>query len=135
MGGTGSVNFRLNMDILRAKAGYGPSLHARWQAIREGTKMADSFDMTLDDPNNLRMIWNNDAFRIKIKKAASLSDEQHVWSRHNFDLAPTFARWLQHKMFSVEDVLSGEVVGFCEVAMLEDPTSSSDDIAMAGIPT
>ena len=38
--GKGSVNFRLKMDVLRAKAGYGPKLHARWQALREGIKMA-----------------------------------------------------------------------------------------------
>jgi ribosomal protein S18 acetylase RimI-like enzyme len=121
------MNFRVKMDILKAKAGYSTMLHTRLEAIQTGINMADERELELREPDNLRRMWSNDAFRNKIQKAASLSSEPHIWSRHNFAYAPRCSDWLQHKMLTAEDSITGQVVGFCEVAMLSDPTACSKD--------
>lgn len=130
------VNFRHKMDMLRAQAGYGVMLQARYQAVQAGIEMTDDFDVAFDDPKRLRMLWMHDAYRGKVERAAKLSSEPtHVWRRHNFDCAPPSSRWLQHKMLTAEDSKNGKVVGFMEVAMMTDPTSIGDDGSTVAQPT
>lgn len=121
-------NFRIKMEMLKAKAGYSPMLQSRIKALETGRQVADSMGpLPLNNSDVLRFIWSNDVFRNNVHKAAKMSGEPHIWSRHNFAYAPKCSRWLQHKMFTAEDTLTGQIVGFCEVAMLTDPTKIGYD--------
>jgi ribosomal protein S18 acetylase RimI-like enzyme len=127
------MNFRLKIEMLKAKAGYSTILHSRLQAVQTGIKMAAKWEQELQDSDNLRRMWSNDGFRNKVEKAARLSNEPHVWTRHNFAYAPERAHWLQHKMFTAEDKITGQVIGYCEVAMLSDPTGKGEKDALPTI--
>eukprot|EP00537_Pseudo-nitzschia_pungens_P018436 CAMPEP_0172407640 /NCGR_PEP_ID=MMETSP1061-20121228/75216_1 /TAXON_ID=37318 /ORGANISM="Pseudo-nitzschia pungens, Strain cf. pungens" /LENGTH=148 /DNA_ID=CAMNT_0013143721 /DNA_START=42 /DNA_END=484 /DNA_ORIENTATION=+ len=76
----------------------------------------------LTEADKLRLLWSNDAFRNSMEKAASLSNEPHIWKDHIFHCAPPSFDWLFHKMFTAENAFTGEIIGFCEIAMLSKPS-------------
>ena len=88
-----------------------------------------SFDYkehSLSEAEQLRYLWSNERFRNAMEKAAKLSREPHRWRRYNFACAPKDSQVLQHKMITAEDANTGEIVGFCEIAMLLDPSKSGE---------
>jgi ribosomal protein S18 acetylase RimI-like enzyme len=121
-----SFNFKKRMEFLRTKAGVVTLLHSRMEAIATGTKLwqlvSESSLEGLNDKHKLRYLWSNDIFRNKLERACKLSDEPHGWKDYNFACAPDNSDKLFHKMLTAENVATGEVVGFCEVAMLSQPT-------------
>jgi ribosomal protein S18 acetylase RimI-like enzyme len=130
------INFKQKMEFLKTRAGVVSLLQSRIDAITVGNRFwrnrfsSDNFaydhgnyTTSLSDAQKLRFIWSNDAFRAKLEKAAKLSDEPHVWKGHNFACAPSSSVWLCHKMLTAENGVTGEIVGFCEVAMLRNPTT------------
>jgi ribosomal protein S18 acetylase RimI-like enzyme len=132
----GRFNFKLKMELLKMKSGVEPLLLSRLRAIHAGQTLIDSCPLELSETDKLRMMWSNDPFRSKMEKAARLSKEPHIWSRHNFACAPESACCLQHKMITAENALSGEIVGFCEVAMLWQPMEGDEcSLEEAGAPT
>ena len=75
--------------------------------------------------------WESvEVFRKKVEQAAELSNEPHPWADHDFALAPKDPTWLRHEMITAEDIETGKIIGFCEIAMLicpsEDEGSSLD---------
>lgn len=140
----GIFNFGVSMVTqMKRSTSFQSLLLHRFQAIEEGKKALSKvaqqcIDAQVSDADRLRLIWNHDAFRSKLQKAATMSNEPHMWKEHNFSLCPQGASQLQHIMLTAEDTLSGTIVGFCEVAMMSSPdhhdTSNPLKSAM-GIPT
>jgi ribosomal protein S18 acetylase RimI-like enzyme len=131
-----AFHWKSSIDLLRTKVAVESLLRSRIQAMREGQRFlsaggiaaSSSDDLTTTtwrttaSSDRLRLLWSNDAFRNKMEKAAKLSTEPHIWGEHNFALVPNDPCWLQHKMFTAQDARSGEIVAFCEVAMLSVPS-------------
>jgi ribosomal protein S18 acetylase RimI-like enzyme len=140
----GIFNFGVSMvtQMKRSTSFHSLLLH-RFQAIEEGKRALSivahqCIDTQVSDTDRLRLIWNHDAFRSKLQKAAAMSNEPHLWKEHNFSLCPQGASQLQHIMLTAEDTLSGSIVGFCEVAMMsspEHPDTSNPLESAIGIPT
>ena len=118
-------NWKSHIELLRTKSGVEALLRSRVQAINIGKQVICPLE--LDEADRLRFLWSNDRLRKQIEKAALLSSEPHIWTGHNFACAPESSCWLQHKMITATDALSGEIVGFCEVAMLSRPSDSGED--------
>lgn len=117
----------LNLRFRNTRAGVTPLLESRMNAIKIGNKtMNQHFSQgiveKLTEAEQLRLLWSNDSFRNSVEKAASLSNEPHVWKEHNFACAPQSFNRLFHKMITAENAFTGEIVGFCEVAMLSQPS-------------
>ena len=130
-------NWKLSLETMQAKTGIDRMLRARIQAITAGHKaLARVASATTEctPADMMRMIWSNDGFRSKLEKAAQESDEPHVWRDHNFALAPRDPSWLQHKMMTAEDSKSGEIIGFCEVAMMAAPSETDDKCSETAVP-
>jgi len=114
----------LNFRFRKIRSGVAPLLQSRMEAIQFGDILRNqhaSILQTLTQTDQLRLLWSNDGFRNQIETAASLSNEPHIWKEHNFMCAPQNFDWLFHKMMTAENTLNGEIVGFCEIAMLSQP--------------
>jgi ribosomal protein S18 acetylase RimI-like enzyme len=122
----GGFNFKFKMDLLKSKSGVESLLLSRVHAINTGMRLGHDCPLDLSETDKLRFLWSNDGFRNKMKKAAHTSTEPHIWNHHNFACAPGSPCWLQHKMITAEDAESGEIVGFCEVAMLSEPSEDEN---------
>lgn len=122
-------SFRRRMTFLKSKADIEQLLLSRLKTIRAGEKTMKECsilfeDDSLSESERLRFLWSNDRFRSYIERAAKLSNEPHRWHQYNLACAPESIEYLQHKMFTAEDTRSGALLGFCEVAMLQDPTKT-----------
>ena len=122
-----------NFKFRNIRKGVAPLLQSRITAIETGGNVVHNYlaKGTLDNLNEadqLRLLWDNDSFRQSVEKAASLSNEPHIWKDHNFACAPQSFNWLFHKMVTAENVHTGDIIGFCEVAILSKPSEgdSSD---------
>ena len=141
----GIFNFGVSMVThMKRSTSFHSLLLQRFQTIEEGKRALSKVsqkcvDAQVSDADRLRLIWNQDAFRNKLQKAAAMSNEPHLWKEHNFSLCPQGASQLQHIMLTAEDTLSGSIVGFCEVAMMSSPdhhdTSDTTPVPTIGIPT
>jgi ribosomal protein S18 acetylase RimI-like enzyme len=145
-----TTNWKVKMDQLWAKADIEALLRVRLEAMQEGkravarvsdlystatsTRRSSSRD-EIDEQEQLYWMWKtSERLRKCIQRASSETGEDNVWKRHNFAKPPLDASWLNHLQMSaihVEAESGGQVVvGFCEVAMLSNPTLSavaSDD--------
>jgi ribosomal protein S18 acetylase RimI-like enzyme len=117
-------NFNAKIKLLKRKAGVDSLLRSRIQAIESGKTIECPIE--LEENDYLRFLWSNEKFRNRVEKSALLSKEPHVWTDHNFACAPESSCWLQHKMITAVDASTGDVVGFCEVAMLSRPLESDE---------
>ena len=122
----GMFNWGASIAHMRRVASFQSLLLLRCQTIREGNKAfskvtKDCQDVQVSDSDRLRLIWEHDGFRTKLQKAATMSAEPHLWKEHNFYVCPQDTCQLQHILLTAEDVSSGTVVGFCEVAMMSAP--------------
>jgi ribosomal protein S18 acetylase RimI-like enzyme len=127
-----TFNFKRRMELLKIKAGVTSLLHSRMETIRVGKMLwrkvsSDVSLQGLNDRERLRFLWSDDTFRNKLEKASKLSHEPHVWKGHNFACAPQKADRLCHKMLTAENTITGDIVGFCEVAMLSQPQESLEE--------
>jgi len=126
---TAAWNWNDSMRRLRAKSQLEKQIAHRLDALEEGRKTAkrwkDDEDVCylLSDDEICHQLWSNDNFRSKLKTAISYSQETNAWTTHNFDLLPN-SDMLNHVMMSVEEI-SGDVVGFGEVAWLPSPINTS----------
>lgn len=84
------------------------------------------------EADRLKMLWNNETFRTHVETAALLSNEPHFWKDHNFYCAPESFDWFFHKMITAENTLTGEIVGFCEIAMLAEPMNKKGQTIING---
>lgn len=130
-------SFKTKIENLRMKAAIDNLLSSRLRAIHAGRSVlqnVDEFDMVdMNEDDLLRFIWSNDRFRQRLELAVKLSNEPHVWGDHNFACTPENPCWLQHKMITALDAVSGDVIGFCEVAMLGAKSTLEEDEEVCGI--
>lgn len=124
-----AFNFRQKVYLLKTKECVEQLLRARLRAIRVGEKTMEecsicfgASDEQLSEAQKLRYLWSSERFRDCVEIAAKLSEEPHKWKSHNFSCAPKSTECLQHKMLTAEDRNSGAILGFCEIAMLVDPS-------------
>lgn len=128
------LNWKTKIDLLRSSESMRTLLACRYQAMTEGKAvLADRINSIPDRLYHhddkyaaARAIWSREALRQKIEKAAKMSNDPHMWKEHNFatcTVNPQDPCMLQHVMMTAEDTSTGSVVGFCEVAMLSQPTT------------
>jgi ribosomal protein S18 acetylase RimI-like enzyme len=116
-----------SMKFRNIRSGVAPLLQSRMNAIKIGRKILHEYFgkgtlENMEEADQLRLLWSNDNFRKSVEKAASLSNEPHIWNEHNFACAPQSFNWLFHKMITAENAYTGEIIGFCEIAMLSQPS-------------
>lgn len=139
-GGGGGImgGFKAQIELLKTKSGVESLIGSRIRVMEMAKTvyfphLDRSPQQQMNEADALRYIWSNhDSFRNKIEHAAKLSNEPHIWKDHNFACAPDNGQWFQHKMLTAVDARSGEVVGFCELAMISKPSSSQDSAAADG---
>ena len=98
-------------------------------ASSNGNQMEDRVE-DLSDQLLLQFWWNNGCSgtcKTLIQKAAESTGENNVWRDHNFALTPWCQTWFKHIQMTAEDSVSGEIIGFCEIAMLENPLEPSEE--------
>lgn len=124
-----------SINHLRRVASFQSLLSQRHQVMKEGHKALSRVLQDYEgvsDADQLRLVWNHDAFRSRLRRAAAVSTEPHLWKEHNFALCPTDISHLQHLMVTAK-AEDGTIVGFCEVAMLEAPDGSSYSPTIANL--
>jgi ribosomal protein S18 acetylase RimI-like enzyme len=124
-------SFRRRMNFLKSKHGVQNLLFSRLKAMQTGDKAMKDFSLLIEkssmsDSERLLCLWSSERFRTSIERAAKLSNEPHAWKQYNFACTPESQEYLQHKMLTAEDIYSGELLGFCEIAMLRNPGEASD---------
>ena len=138
-------NWNDGMKRLRAKSELTRQLYHRLAALEAGrdtaSRLKEQYTLPPDDGDYLcslsddydacHQLWRNGNFRSKVETAVAHSQENNAWGVHNFDLAPSIDL-LNHVMMSVVDLSSGEVVGFCEVALLPCPSVDTPCVAYDG---
>lgn len=105
-------------------------LESRLRAIRAWEASADECVLEAErqgldrvsEADQLRYIWSATNFKGYLEAAAQLSHEPHPWKAYNFHCTPSSAGSLHHKMMTAKDARSGEIVGFCEIATLLEPS-------------
>ena len=114
---THTTNWNDNMKRLRSKSLLQMQLTHRLAAVEEGRKTTKQHmkEYSIDLYDMCSLLWANDNFRSKVKNAVSNSQETNAWTTHDFDLTPS-SEMLNHVMMSVEDLSTGDIAGFCEVA-------------------
>ena len=138
-------NWNDGMKRLRVKSELTRQLYHRLAALEAGrdtaSRLKEQYTLTPDDGDYLcslsddydayHQLWRNGNFRSKVQTAVAHSQENNAWEVHNFDLAPIIDL-LNHVMMSVVDLSSGEVVGFCEVALLPCPSVDTPCVTYDG---
>ena len=134
-------NWKTSMQVLRTRSAMHTLLSSRLEAIKEGQRAAGQVYPLHNDASEsdrLTLLWSHHGFRRKLEKAATLAKEPHVWSCSDlFCISPPDdPKVLQHAMITAEDVTTGTIVGFCEIAMLALPSSSQNEVeSIASAPT
>ncbi|KAL7527114.1 hypothetical protein ACHAWF_002045 [Thalassiosira exigua] len=134
-----SSNWNDGVKRLRAEASFVTQVGRRLDAVEEGRRTAarlehrtndaahddepdDELCSVWDDDHRLcRTMWDHDAFRTKLRAAASCAAETNAWTMHDFALPPQGSEMMRHVLITVEEEGSGAVAGFCEVAWLPRP--------------
>jgi ribosomal protein S18 acetylase RimI-like enzyme len=123
--------WRRRMDQMFAKKDIEALLRTRLVAIHKGQqawKRVCSMYPKESIDNRLKVLWmTTPELPTLIEKASQQTGEPNVWQYHNFVLTPTNLNWLNHVQITAEDVTTGTVVGFCEVAMLSNPCAEEFD--------
>ena len=132
LGSSSTLGFVRRIQFLKAKSFVEDVMMARLNAIQVAERTMDACaiqyeNVELSEPDKLRYLWSSERFRRTMERAAKLSNEPHIWTYHNFACAPKTMECLQHKMLTAEDLQTGELLGFCEIAMLLHPSSSTND--------
>jgi ribosomal protein S18 acetylase RimI-like enzyme len=130
----GFFDFQRKLDLMFAKADIEALLRARHEILAQGRQILARFrrehggdDASTENSLLLRYLWlsKHEAWHNQIEKAIRNTAEPTVWQQHeHFSLAPQHFSWLWHLQISAIDD-DEQAVGFCEVAMLLDPTSST----------
>lgn len=136
--GRTGLNWKANMNRLRAQEDIKVLLRGRFQALDEGRKAFIRCEeqrrkqRQFDDDETcsiayggeqdlLELVWTrSNRFKDRIEQAAHETGEINPWKYHNFAMTPDRS-WFNHVQLTAEDSATGEVVGFCEVAMLSIP--------------
>jgi ribosomal protein S18 acetylase RimI-like enzyme len=132
-GETETWNFKQRVDQLWYKQDIQSLLQVRLQALETGRDQYKrvcrlQVDKPLTMSDQLVVMWDNDRLRDLVSRASQQTGEPNVWVLHNFALAPLDISWLYHLQLSAVDD-KGVVIGFCEVALLENPLIETNDSA------
>jgi len=121
----GVSKWRNRMDEMFAKADIESLLRGRLHAMNEGQaawKKVCRIYAHESEEDRLKILWaTSDKFRKLVEKASKDTGEDNLWQTHNFVLTPPDLNWFNHLQLTAEDVDTGTIVGFCEVAMLSNP--------------
>ena len=131
-------NWKASIQVLTTADTLQSALRHRFQALQEGKMSLMNASGDISRAECLRLLWNQDSFRRKVERAAAISTDPHVWKGYNFTTCLTNSNVLQHVMISAEDAVTGQVVGFLEVAMMESKMEgnlSDDDHPRGCVPT
>lgn len=122
-------NWKTSMNVLRNKSALYTLLSNRFQAIKEGEKAAAKLTLndSLSESDRMRSLWSHDSFRNQLKRAVAMATEPHIWKQHDFAVCPKNPNSLRHAMITAEDSTTGNVVGFCEIAMMAPPPCHQQD--------
>lgn len=146
-GGWGlNLNWKAAVDQLWAKSDLESLLSGRLEAMQCGREASQQVEQILADvplgdyseADRMRLLWSrSDKLRRLVEKSSEATGENNVWRHHNMAIPPTDVSWFQHLQMSVVVPESSQVrekgqqegdvdavVGFCEVAMLSNPTIS-----------
>jgi ribosomal protein S18 acetylase RimI-like enzyme len=102
-------------------------LMVRHKAIQVGKKQMQQYsedNCEAGSRNRLTVLWKSDSFRKLVYRAATETGEPNIWRNHDYQLPPSSMTWLQHLQMTACDPHTGRIVGFCELAMLSNPTCS-----------
>ena len=107
-------------------------LKRRLSAVTEGHKAKARLDHlnsniynNMDDKLYLEHLWwSSDRLRTEIAAAARETGEDSVWRRCGTQFPPDSIHWLNHIQMTA-CTADDRVVGFCEVAMLSNPTATA----------
>jgi ribosomal protein S18 acetylase RimI-like enzyme len=141
-------SFKTTLTRLAAKTDIEALLRGRFHVIQEGKAvfiraqtllqeedMLNADELGLDEDSLLLQLWWNhfrtDRHKTLLEKASKETMEENVWRDHNFALTPSDRSWLNHLQMTAVDDHTGEVVGFCEVAMLSNPLEKDGTFAPA----
>lgn len=133
------VPFFRNLQLAKNQNAFKIQLKDRLDAIKFssnaikklaiGISQSDSLS-SQDTDHRRRMLWNHDGIRNRVEKAVKSTLEYSQvptkWDNHNFALVPE-PSMLYHFMISARDNEfvgtsgDGNVVGFCEVMMMNSP--------------
>lgn len=122
-------NWKTSMNVLRNKSVLYTLLSHRFRAIKEGEKAAAKLtsNIAFNEADQMRLLWSHDSFRNQLEKAVTMAAEPHIWKQHDFAVCPKNPNSLRHAMITAEDRTTGNVVGFCEVAMMAPPPCHQHD--------
>jgi ribosomal protein S18 acetylase RimI-like enzyme len=136
----GFFDFQRKLDFMFAKADIEALLRARHAILAQGRQILARFrrehdgdDTSSENALLLRYLWlsKHESWHNQIEKAIRNTAEPTVWQQHeHFSLAPDHVSWLWHLQISAVDD-DEQAVGFCEVAMLLDPTATNRCFAPA----
>ncbi|KAL7568425.1 hypothetical protein ACA910_012141 [Epithemia clementina (nom. ined.)] len=122
--------WRARIDQQFAQADIESLLRGRLEALVEGRKayqkLAPHLVPVTDPHDRVKALWwNSDRLRYRIERASTETGEDNVWRHHNFALTPLDPSWFHHLQMTAQDIATGQVVGFCEVALLSNPLTES----------
>jgi ribosomal protein S18 acetylase RimI-like enzyme len=137
------IGFMAKLDQLWVRNDIEKLLSIRHKAIKEaklqitqyesrsltGTSLAaaavESNDAVASSASRLSVLWKSDSFRKLVYRASSETGEKNLWRNHNYQLPPESESWLQHLQMTAWDWETDQVVAFCEIAMLANPTQAT----------
>jgi ribosomal protein S18 acetylase RimI-like enzyme len=130
-------NWKTSMNVNRNKSAFCTLLSHRFQALQEGEKIVAKLmvEDALSATERMKLLWSHDSFRRKLEKAVKKAKEPHIWKQNNFSCCPNNPNSLRHAMITAEDCITGDVVGFCEVAMMADCTLTAYAPTIANLAT
>lgn len=114
--------WKAKLDRIFAKADIETLLRQRLLAIQIAQKHYRNLvsPSIPHEDDRIQLLWMNTRLRDQIEKASSQTGEENLWQEHNFAITPP-KEFLQHLQLTAEDIRSGQVLGFVEVAQLSDP--------------
>ena len=122
-------NWKTSFNVLRNKSTLYTLLSHRFRAIKEGQKAVAELTSNdaLSEADSMRLLWSQASFRNQLEKAVTMAKEPHMMRQHDFAVCPNDPNSLRHAMITAEDCTTGNVVGFCEVAMIAPPPFHQHD--------
>lgn len=119
--------WQAKMSEMFTKADIESLLRSRLEAIEEGRRHLTRVKEIegVSDTDRLKLLWANDRLRSRIEQASQKTGEDNLWKAHNFALTPE-KKWFNHLQMTATHAVSGEVLGFCEIAMLRNPQQQDE---------
>jgi ribosomal protein S18 acetylase RimI-like enzyme len=135
---TESVGSNHFLHRLRAKSSFYEQLSHRLRAIEEGRRSVDTLKQLEDECSRadnyvLNLLSVNNKFKTIMQKAVSSARESNAWERFLYQ-STTATGLLHHVMITIEERISGDIVGFCEIGYLQQIRGASSEEERINVP-